>query len=195
MSQPLRPPEGAIRTECACDASHELLRRSGACSAQRTIRASPERGEPRHGKFALCDAVRVSGLDGVPAWSVEVWEGGRKTPQERLEGQYSWRKEEDASLPRRATKSPAHDHERVVGRIVGDIVGRPENRSPLSPQYPFSSRSQGHLRVSTRALLSDTYRNLGSLITQRSLVQIQPPQPIGLHRNLRRLNGLEDSTF
>jgi hypothetical protein len=47
----------------------------------------------------------------------------------------------------------------------------------LSPQYPVSSRSQGYLRVSTRALLSDTYRSLRSLITQRSLVQIQPPQP------------------
>lgn len=74
-------------------------------------------------------------------------------------------------------KSPDYDHEQVVGRIVGDIVGRPENRSPLSPQYPVTSRSQGYLRVSTRALLSDTYRNLGSLITQRSVVQIHPPQP------------------
>jgi hypothetical protein len=53
-------------------------------------------------------------------------------------------------------------------------------QQPL-PAFPRAagrtSRSQGYLRVSTRALLSDTYRNLRSLITQGSLVQIQPPRP------------------
>ena len=75
-------------------------------------------------------------------------------------------------------KSPAFDHEQVVGADRWETsLGNRENRSPYGPQYPVSSRSQGYLRVSTRALLSDTYRNPGSLITQRSLVQIQPPQP------------------
>ena len=47
-------------------------------------------------------------------------------------------------------------------------------KSPIPGFQPFL----GVLRVTIRALLSDTYRNLRSLITQRSLVQIQPPQPI-----------------
>ena len=69
----------------------------------------------------------------------------------------------------------------LLGMIVGHIVGqapRGPKSVPIRSPISCSSRSQGYLRVSTRALLSDTYRNLGSLITQRSLVQIQPPQPI-----------------
>ena len=42
-----------------------------------------------------------------------------------------------------AIKSPAHDQEQVVGRIVGDLVGQTENQSPLSPQYAFPAILKG----------------------------------------------------
>ena len=82
---------------------------------------------------------------------------------------------------------------------IGQIVGHVPNQSPMAmgtdarslgtrwaraKQVPIrspisvSSRSQGGHRVTTRALFSCTYRRFASLITQRSLVQIQPPQPI-----------------
>jgi hypothetical protein len=79
-------------------------------------------------------------------------------------------------VPRRSASRGHSAHERRL-LLLGTSLGNGQT-SPIRSPISCSSRSQGYLRVSTRALLSDTYRNLGSLITQRSLVQIQAPQPI-----------------
>ena len=151
----------------------------GVERARRNVQSKPLLKEASHVTVSLPLATQFPDQVAM-GFQLGAWRFGReigKSLKNDLRVSHRGGRKRMHRYPAGRPKSPAHDQEQVVGRIVGDLVGRPQNRSPLSPQYPVSSHSQGYLRVSTRALLSDTYRNLGSLITQRSLVQIQPPQP------------------